>query len=249
MKNTNFVINCVFFKIRAFRYYSKVLIYEHNENKEVVTLMTRILVADDHPLFREALSGALEPYFENAQIIQAGSLDDAVSKLKEFDGIELVLLDLNMPGGEYFNGLITLREQYPSIPVGVISGSDTVEVVAQVMSLGAQGFIPKVSETREIAQAIVDMIGGKKWLPQGMEEQLEKVDDELKLLLQRFRELTPKQIQVLSYLRAGLMNKQIAHEMNVTEATIKAHISAILRKLEINTRTQAVLLMDKLQLS
>jgi len=249
MKNTKLVINYVFLWIRAFRNYSKVLIYGHNENKEVVTLMTRILVADDHPLFREALSGALEPYFENAQIIQAGSLDDAVSKLKEFEGIELVLLDLNMPGGEYFNGLITLREQYPSIPVGVISGSDTVEVVAQVMSLGAQGFIPKVSETREIAQAIVDMIGGKKWLPQGMEEQLEKVDDELKLLLQRFRELTPKQIQVLSYLRAGLMNKQIAHEMNVTEATIKAHISAILRKLEINTRTQAVLLMDKLQLS
>ncbi|SVD04317.1 uncharacterized protein METZ01_LOCUS357171, partial [marine metagenome] len=148
-----------------------------------------------------------------------------------------------------FNGLITLREQYPNIPVGVVSGSDTVEVVAQVMSLGAQGFIPKVSQTREIAQAIVDIIGGKKWLPEGMEEELEKVDDELKVLLQRFRELTPKQIQVLSYLRAGLMNKQIAHEMNVTEATIKAHISAILRKLEINTRTQAVLLMDKLQLS
>lgn len=249
MENTKFVIFYLFLWIRAFRYYSKVLIYKHNEKKEVITLMTRILVADDHPLFREALSGALEPYFENAQIIQAGSLDDAVSKLKEFEGIELVLLDLNMPGGEYFNGLITLREQYPSIPVGVISGSDTVEVVAQVMSLGAQGFIPKVSETREIAQAIVDIIGGKKWLPQGMEEQLEKVDDELKLLLQRFRELTPKQIQVLSYLRAGLMNKQIAHEMNVTEATIKAHISAILRKLEINTRTQAVLLMDKLQLS
>jgi len=200
-------------------------------------------------LFREALSGALEPYFENAQIIQAGSLDDAMAKLNEFDGVELILLDLNMPGGEYFNGLITLREQYPNIPVGVVSGSDTVEVVAQVMSLGAQGFIPKVSQTREIAQAIVDIIGGKKWLPEGMEEELEKVDDELKVLLQRFRELTPKQIQVLSYLRAGLMNKQIAHEMNVTEATIKAHISAILRKLEINTRTQAVLLMDKLQLS
>ena len=186
---------------------------------------------------------------DNAQIIQAESLDDALAKLNEFDGVQLVLLDLNMPGGEYFNGLITLREQYPNIPVGVVSGSDTVEVVAQVMSLGAQGFIPKVSQTREIAQAIVDIIGGKKWLPDGMEEELEKVDDELKVLLQRFRELTPKQIQVLSYLRAGLMNKQIAHEMNVTEATIKAHISAILRKLEINTRTQAVLLMDKLQLS
>ena len=211
--------------------------------------MTRILVADDHPLFREAKSGALEPYFENAQILEAGSLDDAVAKLNEYDGVELVLLDLNMPGGEYFNGIITLREQFPNIPIGVVSGSDTVEVVAQVMSLGAQGFIPKVSPTREIAQAIIDIIGGKKWLPEGMEDELEKVDDELKLLLQRFRELTPKQIQVLSYLRDGLMNKQIAHEMNVTEATIKAHISAILRKLEINTRTQAVLLMDKLQLS
>jgi len=211
--------------------------------------MTRILVADDHPLFREALSGALGPYFENAQILEAGSLDAALAVLNEYDGIELVLLDLNMPGGEYFNGIITLREQYPNIPIGVVSGSDTVEVVAQVMSLGAQGFIPKVSATREMAQAIVDIIEGKKWLPEGMEEELEKVDDELKLLLQRFRELTPKQIQVLSFLRAGLMNKQIAHEMNVTEATIKAHISAILRKLEINTRTQAVLLMDKLQLS
>ncbi len=211
--------------------------------------MTRILIADDHPLFREALSGALTPYFENAQIVEAESLETAQDRLSEFEDIKLVLLDLNMPGGEYFNGLITLREQYPNIPVGVISGSDSVEVVAQVMSLGAQGFIPKVSATREIAQAIVDMIAGKKWLPDGIEEQLEKVDDELKVLLQRFRELTPKQIQVLSYLRAGLMNKQIAHEMNVTEATIKAHISAILRKLEINTRTQAVLLMDKLQLS
>ncbi|MDO6569124.1 response regulator transcription factor [Alteromonas sp. 1_MG-2023] len=211
--------------------------------------MTRILVADDHPLFREALSGALAPYFENAQILEAGSLDAALAILGEYDGIELVLLDLNMPGGEYFNGIISLREKYPDIPIGVVSGSDTVEVVAQVMSLGAQGFIPKVSATREMAQAIVDIIAGKKWLPEGMEDELEKVDDELKLLLQRFRELTPKQIQVLSFLRAGLMNKQIAHEMNVTEATIKAHISAILRKLEINTRTQAVLLMDKLQLS
>lgn len=211
--------------------------------------MRRILIADDHPLFREALSGALEPYFQNVQIIEAGSLNAALSKLKEYDGIELILLDLNMPGGEYFNGIITLREQYPSIPIGVISGSDSIEVVAQVMGLGAQGFIPKVSATREIAQAIVDIIDGKQWLPEGMAGELEKVDDELKLLLQRFRELTPKQIQVLSYLRAGLMNKQIAHEMNVTEATIKAHISAILRKLEINTRTQAVLLMDKLQLN
>ena len=216
---------------------------------EAVARMTRILVADDHPLFREAISGALAAYLENAEILEAGSLDAAVVKLNENEGIQLILLDLNMPGGEYFNGLITLVENYPNIPIAVISGTDSVEVVAQVMSLGANGFIPKTSPTKDVAHAITEIIQGNKWLPEGMEEELDKVDDELKLLLQRFRELTPKQIQVLSYLRSGLMNKQIAHEMNVTEATIKAHISAILRKLEINTRTQAVLLMDKLQLS
>lgn len=216
---------------------------------EAVSRMTRILVADDHPLFREALSGALASHLDNAEILEAGSLDSAVVKLNENEGIQLILLDLNMPGGEYFNGLITLVEDYPNIPIAVISGTESVEVVAQVMSLGANGFIPKTSTTKDVASAIVEIIQGNKWLPEGMEEELEKVDDELKVLLQRFRELTPKQIQVLSYLRSGLMNKQIAHEMNVTEATIKAHISAILRKLEINTRTQAVLLMDKLQLS
>ncbi len=210
--------------------------------------MTRILVADDHPLFREALSGALAPYFEGADVAEADSLDSALAVLVRED-IELILLDLNMPGGEYFNGLISIKEAYPMIPVAVISAAESVEVVAQVMSLGAQGFIPKSTPTKDIAEAIVSIRNGGNWLPQGMQEELEKVDDDLKLLLQRFRELTPKQIQVLSFLRAGLMNKQIAHEMNVTEATIKAHISAILRKLEINTRTQAVLLMDKLQVS
>ncbi len=211
--------------------------------------MTRILVADDHPLFREALSGALTPHFEGADIVEADSLDSALTVLASGNEVDLILLDLNMPGGEYFNGLISIKEAYPMIPVAVISAAESVEVVAQVMSLGAQGFIPKSTPTKDIADAIMLIQNGNNWLPQGMQEELEKVDDDLKLLLQRFRELTPKQIQVLSYLRAGLMNKQIAHEMNVTEATIKAHISAILRKLEINTRTQAVLLMDKLQVS
>ncbi|WP_414830751.1 response regulator [Alteromonas sp. H39] len=211
--------------------------------------MTRILVADDHPLFREALKGALTPYFEGAEIVEADSLDSALVALASGAEVDLILLDLKMPGGEYFNGLISIKDAYPMIPVAVISAAESVEVVAQVMSLGAQGFIPKSTPTKDIAEAIVSIRSGNNWLPPGMQEELEKVDDDLKLLLQRFRELTPKQIQVLSFLRAGLMNKQIAHEMHVTEATIKAHISAILRKLEINTRTQAVLLMDKLQVS
>lgn len=211
--------------------------------------MKRILVADDHPLYREALKGALRPYFEKAEISETDSLEGALKQLQQGQPVDLILLDLNMPGGEYYNGLITIRDAFPDIPVAVVSASEGVEVVAQVMSLGAQGFIPKSTPTKQLADAINQISSGETWLPDGMLEEFDKVDDELKDLLTRFRELTPKQIQVLSYLRSGLMNKQIAHEMHVTEATIKAHISAILRKLEINTRTQAVLLMDKLQLS
>ena len=211
--------------------------------------MTRILVADDHPLFREALSAALEPYFKDAEILEADSLESMMTVLTENHHIDLLLLDLNMPGGEYFNGLISVKDVYPELPVAVISANESIDVVAQVMGLGAQGFIPKSSPTKQISEAIVTIKGGENWVPEEMKADLENVDEELTQLLKRFRELTPKQIQVLSFLRAGLMNKQIAHEMNVTEATIKAHISAILRKLEINTRTQAVLLMDKLQFS
>ena len=211
--------------------------------------MTRILVADDHPLFREALSAALEPYFKDAEILEADSLESMMTVLTENHHIDLLLLDLNMPGGEYFNGLISVKDVYPELPVAVISANESIDVVAQVMGLGAQGFIPKSSPTKQIAEAIVTIKGGENWVPEEMKADLENVDEELTQLLKRFRELTPKQIQVLSFLRAGLMNKQIAHEMNVTEATIKAHISAILRKLESNTRTQAVLLMDKLQFS
>ena len=211
--------------------------------------MTRILVADDHPLFREALSAALEPYFKDAEILEADSLESMMTVLTENHHIDLLLLDLNMPGGEYFNGLISVKDVYPELPVAVISANESIDVVAQVMGLGAQGFIPKSSPTKQIAEAIVTIKGGENWVPEEMKADLENVDEELTQLLKRFRELTPKQIQVLSFLRAGLMNKQIVHEMNVTEATIKAHISAILRKLEINTRTQAVLLMDKLQFS
>ncbi len=211
--------------------------------------MKRILIADDHPLYREALTGALRPYFEDAEISEADTLDGAMEQLQQGNPVELILLDLNMPGGEYFNALITIREAFADVPVAVVSASEGVEVVAQVMSLGAQGFIPKSTPTKVLAEAINAIERGKTWLPEGMRDALTNVDDDFTDLLTRFRELTPKQIQVLSYLRSGLMNKQIAHEMNVTEATIKAHISAILRKLEINTRTQAVLLMDKLQLS
>lgn len=211
--------------------------------------MKRVLVADDHPLFREALKGALTPYFEGLEVVEADTLTAVETILSDDTDFDIILLDLTMPGGEFFNGLIKVKEMCGDIPVAVISATEGIEVVAQVMSLGASGYIPKSSPTSDIAHGVGEIHRGGTWLPERLQSGLSELSEETHQLLKRFRELTPKQIQVLSFVRAGLMNKQIAHEMNVTEATIKAHISAILKKLDINTRTQAVLLMDKLSIS
>ncbi|RDV27334.1 DNA-binding response regulator [Alteromonas aestuariivivens] len=207
--------------------------------------MAVILVADDHPLFREALTGALSPHFKGTRFLQADSLTSMMAELSSNPGIDLLLLDLSMPGAEGFVGLSSVRQAYPNLPVAVISANEAIETAAQVMNLGAQGFIPKSTPTAEIAEAISLISRKEQWLPQGFRERLREIEHELCDTVQRFRQLTPKQMRVLGYVRRGLMNKQIAHEMNVTEATIKAHISAVLRKLDIRSRTQAVLLMNK----
>ena len=208
--------------------------------------MISILIADDHPLFREALSGALRPVFPKLSIFEAGDLGEALEKLRDNPTIGLVLLDLNMPGGEHFNALIAIQDEFPDLPVVVISANDTADVMIKAISLGAKGYITKTSTTREIAQAIETVEGGGEWIPDEVKDKLHEVGEGFEQLVARFKELTPKQVQVLNYVKSGMMNKQIAYEMNVTEATIKAHISAVLKKLGINTRTQAVLLMEKL---
>lgn len=209
--------------------------------------MTRILIADDHPLFREALIGALTPCFNDVVVAEAGSLDAVMAILETEQSFDLILLDLNMPGGEFFQGVIRLTQQFPSLPVAVVSASEGADVVAQVLSLGAKAYIPKSTPTKQIAEAIQIVAEGGRWVPAELAASIDQVTEELGDLLQRFRELTPKQLQVLHYLKAGMMNKQIAEEMHVTEATVKAHISAVLKKLDIKTRTQAVLLMGKVE--
>lgn len=211
-------------------------------------LMARFLIADDHPLFREALVGALTPLFEHAEILQADCLDSTLVCLEQYPDIDLVLLDLHMPGCENFYGLIRVTQDYPNVPVVVISASDSTEVVSYVMSFGAKGFIPKSSSTQSIAQALLTVIDGKTWLPDELREKVAQLDVNEMSLAQKLAELTPKQFQVLKLVQEGLLNKQIAHQLNVTEATVKAHMSAVFRKLEVNTRTQAVLILNQLQL-
>ncbi len=210
--------------------------------------MTQLLIADDHPLFREAMMSALQPHFPDANMYQAHDLESMLTVLEEHSSIELILLDLTMPGCGYFNGLITIREKYPKIPIAVISATEGAEVVALVMDLGASAFIPKSGSIAQVAEAIKALKNGEKWLPEALSDEIQHADTSLVDILYRFRSLTGKQVEVLQHLHAGLMNRQIAEKMNVTEATVKAHISAILRTLDIKTRTQAVLIMSKLQL-
>ena len=209
--------------------------------------MAKFLVADDHPLFREALISALRPLFENIDIVQADSLDSTLEALQKNTDFCLVLLDLNMPGCENFYGLIRVTQDFPQVPVAVVSASDSGEVVSKVMNLGAKGFIPKATPTSTIAEALKQIMDGESWLPEGVKICIENdapVIDVAKLV----GELTPKQFLVLKLLQNGLLNKQIAYDLSITEATVKAHISAVFRKLNVNTRTQAVLLLQNLDI-
>jgi DNA-binding NarL/FixJ family response regulator len=210
--------------------------------------MANFLIADDHPLFREALIGALRTQFSELSIVESDSLESTIQQIENHDDLDLVLLDLHMPGSGDLYGIIRIREDYPELPVAVISGSDQLNIISKVMGFGAMGFISKSSSSIQIAEAINNILEGDTWLPPGIANQIEALSTDDLNLANRVAQLTPQQYRVLYLLHEGLLNKQIAYELNVTEATIKAHITAIFRKLGINNRTQAVLLAEKLQL-
>ena len=213
--------------------------------------MISLIVADDHPLFRSALTSALMAKIDDLVIAQAGDLDSTLEHLHSDSEFDLLLLDLNMPGSGDLYGLIRIRKDFPEVPVAVISGSDDSEVVARVIEAGALGFIPKTSEPATYVAAIDAILAGEIWLPEALQQELAQQPKPDLDMQHKVAELTPQQFKVLCYLHEGLLNKQIAYELAISEATVKAHITAIFRKLEINNRTQAVLIASdlKLQLS
>jgi DNA-binding NarL/FixJ family response regulator len=211
-------------------------------------LVAKFLIADDHPLYREALISALQPLFENVDIIQSDGLDSTLKALQQHSDFDLVLLDLNMPGCDSFYGLIRVSQDFPKVAVAVVSASDSVEVVCKVMNLGAKGFIPKSTPTVVIAEALKQIMDGKNWFPEDMQTDIEDYVPAIDIA-KLVGELTPKQFRVLRLLQNGLLNKQIAFDLSITEATVKAHISAIFRKFNVNTRTQAVLMLKYLNIA
>ncbi|GAB2705265.1 response regulator transcription factor [Aliiglaciecola aliphaticivorans] len=204
--------------------------------------MPKFLIADDHPLFREALKGALSPLYKDVAFVESDALETTLDSLETCGDIDIILLDLSMPGCENFYGIIRVCGDFPDVPA-----SDHPKVVSQAIGYGAKGFVSKSAAISSIAEAIDNVLNGGTWLPEEMKSQIDSISAEQQEIALMVAELTPKQFQVLNYLQEGMLNKQIAYDMDVTEATVKAHTSAIFKKLKVNTRTQAVLLVEKLQ--
>jgi DNA-binding NarL/FixJ family response regulator len=210
------------------------------------TKIYRLVIADDHPLFRGALREAVSGIFARADVAEAGSFDDVVKLIDRAGEVDLVLLDLTMPGVRGFSGLMYLRAQYPSVPVVVVSANDDVAVIRRCMEFGASGFIPKTLGIDEIRQAISRVLEGGVWTPPDVDLK-GGADSTSAEMVQRLATLTPQQVRVLMMLSEGLLNKQIAYELSVSEATVKAHVSAILQKLGVESRTQAVIAAAKIE--
>src|SRR6201988_3805172 len=206
---------------------------------------TRLVIADDHPLFRDALRQAVAGVGTAAKMDQAGPVHELTALLEQDSDVDMVLLDLSMPGISGFSGLIYLRAQYPAIPVVIVSASDDVGTIRRSLDFGASGFIPKRFGVETLRDAIVKVMDGDVWVPPDTDLS-SATDPEMTRLRDRLVTLTPQQVRVLMMLSEGLLNKQIAYELGVSEATIKAHVSAILQKLGVESRTQAVIAAAKI---
>ena len=206
----------------------------------------RIVIADDHPLFRGALRQALIDAYDKLEVEEAGNLNDAIALLENNGAPDLVLLDLKMPGVQGFSGLIYLRAQYPSIPVVVVSATDDAAIIHRSLEFGASGYIPKSTPVDKIREGIDRVLQGEIWVPEEFDHTSSGEDSEAAQIAQRLATLTPQQVRVLMMLGEGLLNKQIAYELGVSEATIKAHVSAILQKLSVESRTQAVIAVNRI---
>ncbi|MEO6014828.1 MAG: response regulator transcription factor [Devosia sp.] len=203
----------------------------------------RIIIVDDHPLFRAALRQTLAGT-EGTSVEEAGDLTALSAALEANRDCDLVLLDLNMPGSHGFSGLLLLRAQYPDVPVMIISAVEDPKIIRRTFELGAAGYLPKSVGPSDIRSAIDTVLKGEIFVPAGVSL---AGDDEQSGFVRRLSTLTPQQIRVLMMLSGGLMNKQIAYELSISEATVKAHVSSILQKLDVDSRTQAVIAAARIE--
>lgn len=206
----------------------------------------KIIIADDHPLFRQALLGTLKSKFIDTDWLEAQTIPELEKQLKEHSDSDLLLLDLNIPGAHGFNTLIHVRNHYPQIPVVIVSAHEDQDTISKSMEYGAAGFIPKSTPVELIFTAIQQVLFGNTWVPEAFQalEKGGKCTD----ISERVASLTQQQYKILLMFAQGLLNKQIAYDLHVSEATIKAHATAIFRKLDVRNRTQAVIAIGQLDI-
>lgn len=207
--------------------------------------MTELLIADDHPLFREALRGVVTRTLAGTVIHEADQFDRLYDLVERHPDADLLLLDLNMPGAQGFGALVHLRALHPQLPIVIVSAHEDPVTIRRALDHGAMGFIPKSTDSGVLGHALLQILDGGIWVPPGLDTSAGADADELEAA-QRLRELTPQQFRVLQMASSGLLNKQIAWDMDVSESTVKAHMSHILRKLGASNRTQAVLIASRL---
>lgn len=209
-------------------------------------MAVRFLIVDDHPLFREALQLAIQSAYPGAEIVEASSIAAAKEILAHQQPFDLLLLDLTMPGTRGFDGLLELRTARPKQPIVIVSAHEDPRIIHEAMTCGAAGYISKSVKKPELAEAIQDVMSGLVTLPKGYEPPSTPATSRDSDLAQRVASLTRQQLRVLQMVRQGMLNKQIAHELGVGETTVKAHVSEIMRKLNVVSRTQAVIEVARL---
>lgn len=209
----------------------------------------KVIIADDHPLFRAALRDTLGQEFPSAEILEAADFNQLQFQVESHPDIKLAVVDLYMPGAHGFSTLIFLAAHFPQIPVLMISANDSPDIVRRAADHGATGFMSKSAAAEVISEAVRSVSKGQLWFPAEVDLSEPQISDEESDIAAALASLTPQQFKVATMLSQGLLNKQIAYELNVTEATIKAHITEIFRKLGVHSRTQAALALGKLDLS
>lgn len=208
----------------------------------------RFLIADDHPLFRGALKQALGGTGDVASILEAGDFESAKTLLADNEDLDLVMLDLSMPGASGLSGLISLRGIHSSVPMVVVSAHDDAETIRRSLELGASGFISKSASMEEIRRAVDAVLRGDIASPAGIELGIER-DPEISDLIKRLRTLTPQQARVLGMIAEGLLNKQIADRLGVQLRTVKAHMTRIMERLGVRNRAQAIRVLHEMGLA
>lgn len=212
-------------------------------------MVKKVIIADDHPLFRAALKQAIRKISTNAKIIEVSSLGEASNILAAEDNVNLLLLDIHMSDSDGFAGLIMYKQAYPLTPIVIVSASDEPEIIQNAIEFGASGFIPKSVDLSIIREAINTVFEGQSWWPNdvGLNPLGSHAASSFSASSKLFSTLTPTQSKVFMAISEGLLNKQIAFKMDISESTIKTHITAIFKKLNISSRTQAVIFAKDLE--